>query len=282
MSPTISAAQRHMETHNGIKAFRCTLCGYKGNTLRGMRTHIRMHFEKGLPDLQEENYITCVMEDESAIPAPVPVPAPMATPPTPPVPSSSSTATTDASSLPGAGIAESEHDNQYACDLCNYTSMNKSNFLHHAKHVHGKLLEDTASSGSSNSSRTSEDQRPRNSVNGADKITIKEEQHDEDFIAIEEFKVKEEPIFNNDTEERTSMSVRASPLVIEDSKVSIKNTDDVNTGDEGVSSNNNKTGPKYCKSCNISFTYHDNFLTHKKFYCRRSEPDNKVVQVSEL
>jgi zinc finger protein ZFPM1 len=52
VSPTASAAQRHMDSHSGVKAFRCTICRYKGNTLRGMRTHIRMHFEKRSTDLQ--------------------------------------------------------------------------------------------------------------------------------------------------------------------------------------------------------------------------------------
>lgn len=52
VSATASAAQRHMDTHTGVKAYRCTICRYKGNTLRGMRTHIRMHFEKRSPDLQ--------------------------------------------------------------------------------------------------------------------------------------------------------------------------------------------------------------------------------------
>lgn len=52
VSPTASAAQRHMESHSGVKAYRCTICRYKGNTLRGMRTHIRMHFDKRSPDLQ--------------------------------------------------------------------------------------------------------------------------------------------------------------------------------------------------------------------------------------
>jgi hypothetical protein len=52
VSPTASAAQRHMDSHSGVKAFRCTNCRYKGNTLRGMRTHIRMHFEKRSTDLQ--------------------------------------------------------------------------------------------------------------------------------------------------------------------------------------------------------------------------------------
>lgn len=52
VSPTAGAAQRHMDSHQGVKAFRCTICRYKGNTLRGMRTHIRMHFDKRGSDLQ--------------------------------------------------------------------------------------------------------------------------------------------------------------------------------------------------------------------------------------
>lgn len=34
VSPNSSEARRHMETHGGVKAFRCTICRYKGNTLR--------------------------------------------------------------------------------------------------------------------------------------------------------------------------------------------------------------------------------------------------------
>lgn len=49
VSPTAAAAQRHMEAHAGVKAFRCTICQYRGNTLRGMRTHIRMHFNNKKP-----------------------------------------------------------------------------------------------------------------------------------------------------------------------------------------------------------------------------------------
>ncbi|XP_006566425.2 zinc finger protein ush isoform X4 [Apis mellifera] len=75
VSPTAGAAQRHMDAHQGVKAFRCTICRYKGNTLRGMRTHIKMHFEKRGTDLQEENYITCVLDDETVLPTPEPAPA---------------------------------------------------------------------------------------------------------------------------------------------------------------------------------------------------------------
>ncbi|XP_024944046.1 zinc finger protein ush isoform X2 [Cephus cinctus] len=75
ISPTAGAAQRHMDAHQGVKAFRCTICRYKGNTLRGMRTHIRMHFEKRGTDLQEENYIICVLEDDTTVPTSEPAPA---------------------------------------------------------------------------------------------------------------------------------------------------------------------------------------------------------------
>lgn len=34
ISPNSTEARRHMETHGGVKAFRCTICRYKGNTLR--------------------------------------------------------------------------------------------------------------------------------------------------------------------------------------------------------------------------------------------------------
>ena len=62
VSPTAASAQKHLESHAGIRAFRCTICGYRGNTLRGMRTHIRMHFEKRTSELQEENFISCILE----------------------------------------------------------------------------------------------------------------------------------------------------------------------------------------------------------------------------
>ncbi|XP_037911626.1 zinc finger protein ush isoform X3 [Hermetia illucens] len=57
-------SRKHLETHGSVKAFRCSICRYKGNTLRGMRTHIRMHFDKKAPDFNEENYMSCIMEED--------------------------------------------------------------------------------------------------------------------------------------------------------------------------------------------------------------------------
>lgn len=220
------------------------------------------------------------MEDDAAIPAPIPTPqaaqAPLATPPTPPVTSASLTSATDASSLPGAGPAEVDHD-RFTCNFCSFTSLYKSSILHHIKHAHGASIEEAASNSLSNR----DDQRPSNPLNGSDRVTIKEEKQDREFEAEDNFKVKEEPLFISDAEERASRSIRSSPSILEDSKPSVMSAEELNRGDEAVSANNNKSGPKYCESCDISFSLYDSFRTHKKFYCR-SEPDSNVVHASAL
>lgn len=100
VSTNAAESRRHMETHGGVKAFRCSICRYKGNTLRGMRTHIRMHFEKKTTDFNEENYITCILEEDG-----VEIP-------------------------PAAQInPETLQPQMHSCDLCNYSSSYKGNVV---------------------------------------------------------------------------------------------------------------------------------------------------------
>ncbi|XP_050685402.1 zinc finger protein ush isoform X2 [Leptidea sinapis] len=103
VSPTAAAAQRHVEGHGAVKAFRCTICRYRGNTLRGMRTHIRMHFRDKPADLQEESFISCVVEDDSR----------------------------EASSPSPAG-----GERVHRCGSCAYTSTYRGNVVRHARLVH--------------------------------------------------------------------------------------------------------------------------------------------------
>ncbi|XP_068621307.1 zinc finger protein ush isoform X2 [Battus philenor] len=104
VSPTAVAAQRHMEVHAGVKAFRCTICRYRGNTLRGMRTHIRMHFREKPSDLQEESFISCVLEEENR-------------------------ETTSPSPAVGG-------ERVHRCGSCAYTSTYRGNVVRHARLVH--------------------------------------------------------------------------------------------------------------------------------------------------
>ncbi|CAH2105032.1 unnamed protein product [Euphydryas editha] len=103
VSPTAAAAQRHMESHAGVKAFRCTICRYRGNTLRGMRTHIRMHFREKPADLQEESYISCVLEEDNR-----------------------------ETTSPSPTVGERVH----RCGSCAYTSTYRGNVVRHARLVH--------------------------------------------------------------------------------------------------------------------------------------------------
>ena len=46
----------HMKAHMPNKAYRCTLCGYRGNTVRGMRMHGKTHLDNG-EDFSDENMV---------------------------------------------------------------------------------------------------------------------------------------------------------------------------------------------------------------------------------
>lgn len=105
VSANSAESRRHMETHGGVKAFRCTICSYKGNTLRGMRTHIRMHFEKKSQEFNEESYITCILEnDETIEPA-------------------------GGGGGPPVAMISQDQQQMYRCDLCSFTANSNANVV---------------------------------------------------------------------------------------------------------------------------------------------------------
>lgn len=63
---------------------------------------------------------------------------------------------------------------------------------------------------------------------------------------------------------------KSMPIIDED-EVKIKIEDEVVNVEEpkedDLLQEAAKPGPKYCKSCDISFTYYSTFIAHKKFYC---------------
>ncbi|XP_053697342.1 zinc finger protein ush [Sabethes cyaneus] len=154
ISPNSTEARRHMDTHGGVKAFRCTICRYKGNTLRGMRTHIRMHFDKKSNDFNEENYITCILEEDG-----------IEIPPAAAVASAAAAAAAAAAQLMNQAAAAAQVASQqppslpppmligvgdkitpatagsgqlHFCELCPYYSSYKINVAQHIKLVHSR------------------------------------------------------------------------------------------------------------------------------------------------
>lgn len=49
-------------SHLNMQSFKCTICGYKGHTMRGMRTHVRIHADK-MQGMTEETFIEYLHED---------------------------------------------------------------------------------------------------------------------------------------------------------------------------------------------------------------------------
>lgn len=56
VTQTENRLSEHMKVHVPTKAFKCNLCGYRGNTARGMRMHGKMHVENG-EEFTDDNMI---------------------------------------------------------------------------------------------------------------------------------------------------------------------------------------------------------------------------------
>lgn len=81
-----------------------------------MRTHIRMHFDKKTNDFNEENYISCTLDDENAeasVVATTPLPLPTA--------SNQISSPDNSQPLP---VTQIHH-----CDKCSYTTTFKGNLV---------------------------------------------------------------------------------------------------------------------------------------------------------
>ncbi|XP_055381671.1 zinc finger protein ush [Condylostylus longicornis] len=109
LSANAAENRKHLEGHNSVKAFRCSVCRYKGNTLRGMRTHIRMHFEKKSADFSEERFMSCILEED-----------------------------VNETEINTNSEDVEQNSNQIQCDLCSYSSPYKGNVIRHIKIAHSQ------------------------------------------------------------------------------------------------------------------------------------------------
>lgn len=246
-----------METHTGVKAYRCTICRYKGNTLRGMRTHIRMHFDKRSPDLQvglfqissrirglcyinvctklfsdfcvclkvvlsfqEEKYISYILEDDGSNVMEVNV-APVA------AATAATTAPVVIDDRAVSPASEGRTEPLHHCPRCLYSSIYKANVIRHIKLLHE---DECLINGSCEKNVIPEDE---------EEIIVKKEAIEpEVIIAPVEEEIKEDEDVKPKVERESDILLEAA-----------------------------KPGPKYCKSCDISFNYYQTFIAHKKFYC---------------
>ncbi|GFT38257.1 zinc finger protein ush, partial [Nephila pilipes] len=304
--PTLSAAQRHLVTHTGIKSFRCSLCGYKGHTLRGMRTHIRIHLEKN-SSTPEEAYILCMDEGGAEIGcasrkspgARVNLDRIKSVITTEPPQGETSMAVSPVSGLPPAILPTdvvaikavpddpvATGDTTHWCQICGYSSSYKGNVVRHVKLVHKDLVSTQTMSNIVNSRPSIE---PSSKPNDLNEHTNRATSHDSFLSATatdhsnSSSSVDVKPTVNgilSKTEQQIRLDDKA--LMLKTEAVSPppppSPSMDSATVSKGIkrplseegqcpSGTFNSKGPKYCKACDISFNYLSNFLAHKKFYC---------------
>jgi zinc finger protein ZFPM1 len=182
------------------------------------------------------------------------------------------------------------------CDLCNYSPTYKGNVVRHHRLVHLHVKPELEGS-SSPTDVTMGCPRDVFEEDGSEEymkqeiVTVKEEaearvyveDREEEYVEVEEdITVKAEPLnmmsevddtgggsvdvkSGLDTSQRDRDS--SGRLYSSDMEAQDQVEGDMPDVPTSAVSNSKKTGPKYCKSCDISFNYLSTFIAHKKFYC---------------
>lgn len=162
------------------------------------------------------------------------------------------------SNVSSPGSEDGRADRLHHCESCSYSSTYKGNLLRHIKLVH--------SSGSGKLSES--DDGSSTAVNGA---IIESEKLSKSMPNLDEpeelVKVKQEVVEN---ETVVVDVVETSEDGIKEAKDIVKEETTTNSTTEceaDILKEASRAGPKYCKSCDISFNYYSTFIAHKKFYC---------------
>ncbi|XP_076340224.1 zinc finger protein ush-like isoform X2 [Tachypleus tridentatus] len=290
--PTLNAAQRHLVTHTGVKAFRCTVCGYKGHTLRGMRTHIRIHLDKENPT-PEEAFIVCIGEDGTTVSpelagkviksttARSQSPSPSTSTRVSPVYSVSSANNRSTGHLKNeksspevsrlSGLDGSVFNDQlHWCSFCGYSSTYKGNVVRHVKLVHREIVGlQLANSVVVSGSVLADDSLKQFLTIGSSTLSTDQSKHDEssDELSLLD---KSLPLESSVTVKHESSVSDAEIGDREETKENSKELEGQTSSILRKCSSSEllkKVGPKYCRSCDISFNYLPSFIAHKKYYC---------------
>lgn len=296
---------RSSSNQQQVQSFQCSICGYKGHTLRGMRTHVRMHTDE-LHGANEEDFIDHL--DHS-----VPVPVVLSNGNAPKKRTSSGvkrrksndhhddpqqvTTTTNyllnhddhqltntAPSCPGFSSKSSPMETHseseesvthepaphFNCFHCNYKSNYYGDIVKHMKLVHKDSPFNTIFS-----------QPMRQSS-----VELHESDHSSDDVGVGKSAGSKSPVVVDSKRRRKEKtepkvpvrpsSESALPLIKRSPEPPSSLLDIV----KGMKQQNGtarsvvkepessvKNSLKYCEDCDISFNFVNSYLAHKQFYC---------------
>jgi len=261
-----------------IQSFKCSICGYKGHTLRGMRTHVRIHQDKiqGAPEESFIDYINETMTtrakgqagsrrrrslDPTVMQVNVVINDNLTNNWHHTESSENEEATSVSESEMTSTKTESSRTNgntdaMHNCGFCFYTSSYKGNVVRHMKLVHKELAGHTSNVAIKESSVSAEENSrlsSENAINESNSADVQATANSSGSITV-----------GSPSPSNTLMATLSSLHAAINSASCLSNADPAAISTQGKEK---KIGPKYCRSCDISFNYLSSFVAHKKYYC---------------
>ncbi|XP_064598990.1 zinc finger protein ush-like isoform X2 [Liolophura sinensis] len=306
----------HMKAHAPSKVYRCALCGYRGNTIRGMRMHGKMHVDQG-SEFTDEHMLE--FEEPPQIPAthvsgtgvgPIDVEAELIRMKNEPYKRRRSRKSYEKSEYspspkkhgrhvcpicyavyPDSGTL-SDHmqmhisSSKYTCRACDFTTDHKSVLIEHMQSQHDNSSgrretpstdTDTSTVKTENSEeeKTSQKQTSPRKFSGNSQRDSSSDFHTSSPTsspvsppALKKISSSKSPtvesVENGFGEHAEKENV---PLPISSCVSALTRQPGDHYDDTSIQQDTDKLGPKYCKSCDINFTFLSSFLAHKRYYC---------------
>lgn len=252
--------RRHLLTHTEPRGYRCLLCGYKGNTIRGMRTHACEHLTEDSASV-EEFMSTTVISEGGGLPL---IPR-----------------TLECSDEDSDAQKESPSYNHRERTSSNNSDSVKDRILKHEK-LPADLSEPEEQSSSPRSAENAEkESRKVNSVKTESNDSSSNASGNHDVVnplAFCDVVIKTENDNGDDSTDRPDVKVEPayetgercpSAIVHQQSVIRIAEKQESSHSSKRKSRPPPKSSSdaKLCKACGVTFQHWSNFLTHKKFYC---------------
>ncbi|CAL1272557.1 unnamed protein product [Larinioides sclopetarius] len=291
--------RRHLLTHNELRGYRCIVCGYKGNTMRGMRSHACEHLGEGNTSIEE--FVSNNVIPENGV---VPI--------LPPALDRSDDESDH--SKDGGRTTSSRRERVYLERMRERSSSLKretvltdhseSNELSNSPRISENISREhvpntispvkTESRGSSPDASSGSHQDTVNPLAYCDVVIKTENDHsssaEDSPKESQPHYIKYEPEPEYDSDEK-SLDLSKSPTG--QSTSVIRRASDLNKSEEGQcpflpskkksrSQSKQNSELKYCKSCDISFYHLSNFVAHKKFYCVSRVMSNCIQETTTV
>ena len=258
--------RRHLLTHTEPRGYRCLLCGYKGNTLRGMRTHACEHLTEDSTSV-DEFMSTTVISEGGGLPI---IPRTL----------DCSDEDSDVQKEASSNYRQRERTSSNNSDVIRDRTLKVADLSESEEHSSSprrsengdqepafKIIDSVKAESNDSSSDINGNQEAVNPVAFCDVVIKTENDQNGSEDDSERAKVKKEPDYDSD--ERSSTTSHPQSVI----RIAEKQNTPHSSKRKSKQTSKSGSDAKLCKACGVSFQHWSNFLTHKKFYC-----DSRTLQ----